>query len=393
MKLKAQSLLLAVLLGFIYVADAQNTWIPSSSQSLSWETVAASADGTRMLAAVYGQELYLSTNAGSSWVATSTGAPNGYGWYATASSADGTNLMAAGLFIEGIYISTNGGASWYPSGATNGNWISLYSSANGRLMVGSTAASNGQIYYSTNFGLTWTNASAPGTYWRGMAGTPDGTTLFSSDNSYNGRIYKSTNFGASWAPLSGSPNVGYWDKLACSTNGNFVIAASDGGGNPAHIYISTNSGTNWSVPPGSPMGIWKGLICSSDGTKIVALAQDAGIFSSSDSGVTWMADNAPNTLLWVGLAGSADCTKLAATANDAPIYINVIIPVLTITPAGTNVLLSWPTNAPGFRLTENADLTTTNWLTVTNPIDLVGTQNQVAVPDGGSSAFFQLQNP
>jgi len=142
------------------------------------------------------------------------------------------------------------------------------------------------------------------------------------------------------------------------------------------------------------MGIWWGLVCSADGTKMLAAAQDIGIWSSTDSGITWVQDNARTDVTWAGLAGSADCSKLVATAINDSVYINVATaPLLAIAGSGTNVILSWTTNAAGFRLVANTNLTTTNWQTVTNPINIVIDQNQVTVPAAGAASFFRLQNP
>ena len=386
----------SVIMGFLFIhavtAPAQINWAASGSPHTWWESVAASTDGTRMIASAYGDNIYLSTDSGQTWTPSPTGALNGYAWYAVASSADGTNLMAAGLFVEGIYLSTNAGASWYLSAAPNGNWFDVYCSANGKKLVASTSAASGQIYYSTNGGATWPAATAPSGYWRGLAGTPDGTTLWAGD-SFGGRIYKSTDSGQTWTILSGSPQD-YWSKIVCSTNGQTVVAASYGGSNPAHIYISTNSGANWFIS-GAPMGIWWGLVCSADGTKMVAASQDIGIWNSTDSGITWVQDNARTDVTWAGLAGSADCSKLVATAINDSVYINVpaTAPILAIAGSGTNVVLTWTTNAAGFRLVANTGLTTTNWQTVTNPINIVLDQNQVTVPATGAASFFRLQNP
>jgi hypothetical protein len=56
------------------------------------------------------------------------------------------------------------------------------------------------------------------------------------------------------------------------------------------------------------------------------------------------------------------------------------------------LILSWPTNATVFSLEQNAHLTPTNWLTVTNEITQVGGQNQVTIPTTGESGFFRLKS-
>jgi hypothetical protein len=63
--------------------------------------------------------------AAQTWVA-STNAPNKE-WWAAACSADGTKLVAA-VYGSGIYTSTNSGATWGISSAPTRNWYSLASS-------------------------------------------------------------------------------------------------------------------------------------------------------------------------------------------------------------------------------------------------------------------------
>jgi len=116
---------------------------------------------------------------------------------------------------------------------------------------------------------------------------------------------------------------------------------------------------------------------------------------------TWVPDNAPTNVFWTGMACSANGSKMAATATSMSpglpneyIYINVVpMPPLNIAASGTNVILSWPTNATGFRLTGNANLNTTNWVSVTNALNVSNDLNQVTLPANGSARFFRLQNP
>lgn len=75
----------------------------------TWESTASSADGTKLIAAAYGDFLYTSTDSGATWT-KQLSAGDRY-WQAVASSADGSKLTAAdsGGFI---YTSINGGLDW-----------------------------------------------------------------------------------------------------------------------------------------------------------------------------------------------------------------------------------------------------------------------------------------
>jgi hypothetical protein len=91
---------------------------------------------------------------------------------------------------------------------------------------------------------------------------------------------------------------------------------------------------------------------------------------------------------------AATATSMSPGLPNEYIYINVVpMPPLNIAASGTNVILSWPTNATGFRLTGNANLNTTNWVSVTNALNVSNDLNQVTLPANGSARFFRLQNP
>jgi hypothetical protein len=76
----------------------------------------------------------------------------------------------------------------------------------------------------------------------------------------------------------------------------------------------------------------------------------------------------------------------------AEVYGNVAspVPVLNIATTGTNsVVVSWTGILGSFQLQQNADLTTQNWVAVTNAPLLFGGQNLVALPATGNG-FFRL---
>ena len=66
------------------------------------------------------------------------------------------------------------------------------------------------------------------------------------------------------------------------------------------------------------------------------------------------------------------------------------IPTAAIQLQDTNALVSWPAAAPGYVLQQNSDLTTPNWVNVTNPKNLTNGLNQVTVPNNGSNLFYRL---
>jgi hypothetical protein len=92
--------------------------------------VASSADGTRLVAAVFGGQLYTSTDGGVSW----TPRESNRSWQCVASSADGTRLVAGDysgqlytysdfVFVEQSTAGTAGGLSGGPGTAIELQYI------------------------------------------------------------------------------------------------------------------------------------------------------------------------------------------------------------------------------------------------------------------------------
>src|SRR5437899_7510504 len=101
-------LLLIVLLAPAVLVPAQS-WVPTGAPITNWSSVACSADGSMVVAAIatYGAPIYISTNSGATWRPTTAppqAAPP------VVSSADGKILLATGC--GAIYVSWDGGATW-----------------------------------------------------------------------------------------------------------------------------------------------------------------------------------------------------------------------------------------------------------------------------------------
>src|SRR5215472_5315374 len=86
--------------------------------------------------------LLLSLQAVSAPTWTQTGAPTNQNWNSIASSADGVRLAAVigAKTPTSIYISTNSGGSWTTNGSPSQVWGVIASSANGNILVASTAS-------------------------------------------------------------------------------------------------------------------------------------------------------------------------------------------------------------------------------------------------------------
>jgi hypothetical protein len=139
------------------------------------------------------------------------------------------------------------------------------------------------------------------------------------------------------------------DYLAADTN--VFFANVPGILLPGETYADVVFGIT--IAPGTPPGQYFGFVTIQGGTNIFA------------------ADNLADPLFEVSLSPAA----------------------LGVALSGTNLVLSWPSPPGDFLLQQNSDLTTTNWLTVTNAPALTNFQNQVVLPVAAGNYFYRLEYP
>jgi RNA polymerase sigma factor (sigma-70 family) len=308
----------------------------------SWQYLATSADGTKLVATVSGAgPIYVSKNSGASWHAT--GAPEGL-WAGLASSADGTKLLAVGSDYEHvinplihsptattawIYTSTNSGATWAPATGTptNVHWTCAASSADGDKLV--AAAGLGGIYISTNAGRTWNLSSAPNKQWHSLACSAEGNRLIAL--AATGGFFSQLPMAKGLLYTPDEPGL----NAAGATNmlGSFVLGG---------IYTSADGGVTWTRTSATNDFGWWSIAASSDGRKLLAATADmpgnvrdfkqnpdgaaafafsteftggGSIYVSTNAGIDWILTSAP-TNRWVSVASSADATSLIAAGAD-----------------------------------------------------------------------------
>jgi photosystem II stability/assembly factor-like uncharacterized protein len=378
------------------------TWTQTGAPTNEyWHVMASSADGSKLLAlALYA--VYTSTDSGTTWTQNSLPLSENT-LYSAASSADGT-ILAVGDY-EYIYISTNSGNTWFVStNAPEDWWYSIACSADGSKMVAAprddpTTGNPQPLYISKDSGITWTATLSPSNYWTAVASSADGTKLIALPS--DGPIYSSADSGNSW---TSNNIVAYWRSVACSADGTKAVAVSD----PGDVYTSTNSGGAWNSLRvfGAGTGL-DSVASSADGVRMLAVG-DGGvlpIFVSTNSGMSWVNQtNAPQMALWNAVATSADGYKMFAATyallgndNSGGVYMlqTTPSPQLNCTPINTNITISWTVPSINFVLQQNVDLTTTNWLTLTNTplLNFTNLQYQVALLPTNNNAFYRLAVP
>ncbi len=313
------------------------SWTKSGAGAVNWTSIASSSDGTKMVASGYNNQVYLSTDSGLIWSASSAASGAAVDWTGVASSSDGTKLVAVGA-NNGIYVSTNSGSSWFVISGSGVNWSGVASSSSGNNLV--AAVDNGHLYFSPDAGVNWfyaTNASGgllSTESWTAVASSSSGSVMAAT---YNGGIYSSVDYGTNWAATA-APGKN-WICIALSASGSRFIAAVTNGG----VYISTNPATAsaWVEQSNLPENVsWTGVACSSDGSKLVAVQSGGGIYTSSNWGMTWQT-NAVLTANWSCVASSSSGATIVAgidntlTSGLSGIYVSAAA-LQTVTTTGTN---------------------------------------------------------
>jgi len=372
-----------------YVPVWAQTTLPTN---LSWSCAASSADGKKLVAGCYEGFLYTSSDGGLTWA--SNNVPQ-LSWQSIVSSADGTQVAAAaeetytkvGLVDGGIYTSTNSGATWQLS--ISGNAIFAVGSRDGAKLMFPP-----DVYHvatSTNAGASWTTNSSPGLELYRVACSADATKIAAVD--VNNDVFTSVDFGNSWK-LTSAPNSYYWTCIASSADGIKLFTGSSYGmldnSTNAVIYTSANSGNQWMIS-GAPLQPWVSLACSDDGSKLVAGTWPGYLYLSTDSGTNWTVTRAPVSD-WTCVASSADGTTLIAGQNPGSLYIWKPT-ALSISIAGANLEISWPTNQPNFILQEKNTLGSSTWVNVTNLPIVTNALYQTILPAGNDSQMFRLAYP
>ncbi|MDB6018279.1 MAG: hypothetical protein JWR19_2768, partial [Pedosphaera sp.] len=195
-------------------------------------SIASSADGSTLIAGSAYGPVYTSDDFGTTWISNS--APVDY-WQSVACSADETKLASASSSGDGlIYISTNSGASWASANAPFAIWQSIVFSGDGSKLVG---VAGGTIYSTTNFGTTWSASSVQTSYLQSVASSADGSKLVAVDST--GPIY-------TWQSIP---------QLSIACLGGEIVISWPNASSSIGYHLQQNSdfnATNWMNVAGTP---------------------------------------------------------------------------------------------------------------------------------------------
>ena len=224
------------------LAEGGYTWTKQNDiGQANWKAVASSADGSRLAALDFYEDVnsryvYNSSDYGVTWVQNAASAVNGVWstWASIDSSADGSHLIAStadSMMGGSIYTSEDYGVTWtYQPGAGNHVFYSVTSSADGSKLA-AAAGQNNFIYTSTDYGVAWTaRLDDTDRHWSSITSSADGTKLAATDGystSNGGYIYTSTDSGVTWIEQTAIA-IETWQSIASNADGSRLIVAGAG---------------------------------------------------------------------------------------------------------------------------------------------------------------------
>lgn len=173
------------------------------------------------------------------------------------------------------------------------------------------------------------------------------------------------------------PQTNEVDVLSTEDNTRIVVMVLGNG----PIYSSTNSGMTWKmfdVP-----GHYKfPLTLNKNGAGFVA---EATIHPSPTNQP--VLNSPPLASNWYAVATAPDGSKMVMTEDASQ-----SAPVLNITHSSNDVMISWPATFTGFVLQENSDLSSTNWVDVTNAVNKTTEEFQVFISSPPENDFYRLKS-
>lgn len=334
---------------------------------------------------------------------------------ATLALCSSLSVSRAQLFVTDQNNGTVG--EYTTSGQTNTNALINLSFPSGIAVSGNTlfvASASGTIGSYTTAGLTNNSALVSGLSFPELGVAVSGTNLY--------------------VATAGDGNLGSYSTSGATINATFITGLSeplgqiavsgtnlyviDYGNNRISLYSTSGTALNLNFITGlnEPLGLtlWgTNIYVANAGANTIGLYSTSGtvlntaLISSGlnePSGITtdgtnlYVANFNGGTVGAYTLAGATVNTSLIKGFS-APYGIvwqstAPTPPVLNIALAGGNVVLSWPATNAVFRVLQNTDLTTSNWVAITNLAGVTNGQNQVALPPAATpGAFFELVNP
>jgi uncharacterized repeat protein (TIGR03803 family) len=206
-------------------------------------------------------------------------------------------------------------------------------------------------------------------------------TAYEGGSSGNGTVFKVNADGTGFTTLY---------SFAAGGNDFFGWYTNSDGANPwAGLVVSGNTLYGTAVGGGSS-GLGTVFAVNTDGTGFTTLYSFAaggndffGWYTNSDGAQPSSLILSGNTLYGTAVGGGSVGVGTAFSLSMPP-------PRLTIIPSRTNLILTWPTYAPGVTLQSTTNLVSPVWTTNSPAPVVVNGQNTVTNPICGTQQFFRL---
>ena len=296
---------------FLIPAELPAQWTQTSG-IFGGSVQALAISGTNLCAATP-HGVFLSTDSGTNWVPSNSGLTNNVTHQidniVKSFAVSGTKLFAA-TGLGSIFISTNDGASWSVyNGDFYGTPFSILAVSDTNLYVGSYMS---VICYSTISGVHWSwYDGLPGSPVSGLAAIPDGiggTSVFAAISGCG--VFLLTNSSHTWVAANAGLTNNFVSALISYPNGtgglNLLAGTRTG------IFLSTNNGTNWTIPDTQITRRIVQCIVANGGN--IFAGTDSGVFRSTDHGFSWKCVGAAIT--------NQDVRSIAASGNHIMIGTN-----------------------------------------------------------------------
>jgi len=247
----------------------------------------------------YGNGIYKSTDAGTTWnqIATVTQVGNRCSYMAI--DPTNSNIVYMGG-NNGFFKSTNAGLNWTNmNGGTNVNCIIIIPSSPQTIYITNGGSSAGQILKTTDAGTTWTTLAGGlptgmGRIQLALAKSNVSTVYASISNSSGALVglYRTTDAGTTWTAQATTPNYlssqGWYDNAIAvkPSDANYVIAGG------LDCYASTTGGTvlvqksQWGTSNTTLFSHADIHRLEYNGS-ILYCCSDGGVYKSTNDGTTW----------------------------------------------------------------------------------------------------------
>jgi hypothetical protein len=197
-------------------------------------------------------------------------------------------------------------------------------------------------------------------------------------------------------------------QVACvyagSTSPGIGINQFDGAGDSASvgIQVSTYAGNNTVTGPvgGTLQTNTLTYVCNAwtgnggnDGVVIMpSITLSGGVYDGDGLSMSFSVAASVALQTYVDVL-TPGVSYTSASGTVYPTLLSAAPPTLGIQPATNGVTLLWPVTTTTYRLQQNSDFTTANWVSNTIPINVVNGTNQVTVSPATGNLFFRLINP